>query len=56
MKRNGERWTEWAEREDQESRERQEREGKAKGQACGPVERQVEEMCIYDYYEFNDDY
>jgi hypothetical protein len=56
MKRNGERCTELAEREDQERRERQERERQAKGQACGPVERQVEEMYIDDYYEFNDDY
>jgi hypothetical protein len=55
MKKEGERWAEWVEREEKEKRERQGEEERTRGQACGLVERQVEETYI-DNYEYSDDY
>ena len=44
-------------REKQEKRERErQEEERVKAQVYGPVERQVEETYIDDYYEYNDDY
>jgi hypothetical protein len=66
MKRDGEKRAEWVEREERErrerEREREEREGQAKGEACGPVERQACELrerqaeLYIDEYEYCDDY
>jgi hypothetical protein len=55
-----ERWAEWVKstrREEQEKRERErQEEERAKAQAYGPVEMQVKETYIDDYYKYNDDY